>query len=272
MKVLLYRNKLKDVNNRFSNVLINHLDSYKISYEFLEEFDFDKTVKADAMIVIGGDGTILNVADFANKNDLPILGINAGRVGFLTDFESYEIEDAVKLLKKKKLKKEARQAMLCEFNGKKYLALNEVVVQRIFNERQGGRVVNLEVSINGCSVDTIAGDGVIVCTPTGSTAYSLSASGAILTPDLDVFSVTPICAHSLHHRPIIYSADSTCSIKLLKDSMVGVVVDGKYLGSLSENDNVIITKSLKPTTFLRKQETNFFDVLIKKLNRKLKNV
>ena len=273
MKVLVYRNKSKDPDNCYSNIVVSELNNFNIDYELIDDDNLDSMISADVLIVIGGDGTILDVANFANKNDIPILGINAGTVGFLTEFENFEICEAISLLNQGKLVKDFRATIIAEFKGKKYLALNEVVVQRIFAQNQDGHITTLEVSINDNIVDNIAGDGVIVCSATGSTAYSLSASGAILTPDINAFMITPICAHSLHHRPIIFSADSTCTIQMLRGNSSGLVIDGKFFETVNVDDVVVVKKSNKQTVFLRRPNSNFFNTLIKKLNRKVvKNV
>ena len=115
-------------------------------------------------------------------------------------------------------------------------------------------------------VDEITGDGVIVSTPTGSTAYSLSAGGAILSPGINAFIITPLSAHSLHHRPIVFSAESVCQIDL-KSPNAAVFIDGKKAIVLSESDKVNIKKSNKTITFLRKEQSNFYRRLDDKLSK-----
>ncbi len=273
MKALIYRNKAKDVNYKYSKTLLEIFSRYGIDSDFLEDDQLKTIISADVLFVIGGDGTILDLSEFANVNNVPIIGINAGKVGFLTEFEIGDMEDAVRLFKEGELKEDLRNTIVAEYKGKFFYSLNDVVVQRVYTEERGVHITNLDVLIEGNKMDRISGDGVIICTPTGSTAYSLSASGAILTPDLNAFSITPICAHSLHHRPVIYSADKVCMINVLKGSLAGLFIDGNYIGMLDDDDVVTIKKSKTPTIFLRKKNSDFFDKLIKKLNNKrLKNV
>lgn len=273
MKALVYSNKAKDVNKKYSKILIELLDKYDIGYEILEDGMLKQKTYAEVLFVIGGDGTILDLAEFANLNKIPVIGINAGKLGFLTEFEISDMEEAVKLFKNKELKEDLRTTILALYKNEYYYALNDVVVQRVYTEERGVHITNLDVYIEGNIMDRISGDGVIVCTPTGSTAYSLSASGAILTPGINAFSITPICAHSLHQRTVVYSAEDECKINILKGSLAGLFIDGNYIGMLDDNDTVTIIKSARPTVFLRKKDSNFFDKLIKKLNRKrFKNV
>ena len=273
MKALVYRNKEKDKNKKYSNILAELLDKYKIEFSMLEDSDLKSLVKADILFIIGGDGTILDLTEFANVNNIPIIGINAGKVGFLTEFENDQMEEAVKLFSENLLEKDFRNTILAEYKNKKYYALNDVVIQRVYTEERGAHITNVDVAIDGCKMDRISGDGVIVSTPTGSTAYSLSASGSIMTPGINAFSVTPICAHSLHHRSVIYSAESVCSINMLKGSLAGLFIDGNYIGLIDSNDEIVVKKAERPTVFLRKNDYNFFEKLIKKLNSKvIKNV
>ena len=262
MKLGIYVNKSKDIGGIWSSKLTSILENEKIEYAFIN--DFNQT-DFDAIIVLGGDGTILGLTDFASKNDLPILGINAGKLGFLTEFETFEMLTAIKQLKESKLKIEKRMIIEVEVNDEKFYALNDCVIQRIYHENEP-LVVDLDVMLDNNLVDKIVGDGVIICTPTGSTAYSLSAGGSILAPGIDSISITPISAHSLHNRPIVYSANSTCTVLNLSQSSAGLIIDGKLVKSLSKHDICTINKSQRVIKFLRKTDSNFYNRLILKLN------
>ena len=269
MKVLIYVNKEKDLNNKSLNALKKELDFYEIEYDVVfNESEISSTLY-DALYVIGGDGTILRRTEYANKNGIPIIGINAGKLGFLSEFEQTEIVSAVKLFAENKLKNDQRNTMQVYFDGENYLALNDVVVQRIYNECEtSGMIIGVSVDIDGVSVDKITGDGVIVATPTGSTAYSLSAGGAILAPGINALVMTPIAAHSFNQRSLVFSADSTCTLELKNGSSAGLFVDGKFIKKLNTNEKVCIKKAEKPTVFLRKENTNFYDILTHKINEK----
>lgn len=256
MKVLLYVNKDKDKEGIWSNNLVQLFAREEIDYEF---FDFqENSSDFDAIFVLGGDGTILTLTEYASKNSLPIIGINAGKLGFLTEFEREQTTEAVMLFKNGKLKKDVRTVLSIEYDNKNFYALNDLVVQRTFNNDGNGLVVSLSVDVDGKTVDKIRGDGVIISTPTGSTAYSLSAGGAILAPGINAFSMTPISAHSLHLRPVVFSADSSCQINVLGGNKVGVFVDGKFIGFIGVDNKILVKKASDKVVFLRKEESDFF--------------
>ena len=266
MKVLVYVNKLKDKNSEILNGLLTCLNSRDIEYSVIDNNKDVIDVDYSAMFVIGGDGTILCTTELAVKNNIPIIGINAGKLGFLSEFEQNEIEDAVSLFIKGELRNDVRSILNVSFNGENFMALNDVVIQRIYN-KDGAMTISLDVSIDNDKTDTIRGDGVIVATPTGSTAYSLSAGGAILAPGINAFSITPIAAHSYSQRAVVYSSSSTCKIILNEGDSAGLFVDGKLVSKVSQGGEAIITKHEKNVVFLRKKDTSFF----KRLAFKIKN-
>lgn len=265
MKFLIYVNQNKDVSGEFLNSTVQTLKSLNQEYMIIDRNDFTKKINADALIVLGGDGTILDLNGFSNVNDIPILGINAGKLGFLTEFEKFEITNAIKSLIDEQLIIDERINIELNFDGKKYIALNEVCIQRIFGENGKGMVIKVDVEIDGNTAERLVGDGVIVCTPTGSTAYSLSAGGAILAPGINAFCFTPISAHSLSHRPIVFSSSHVCKLTLLSGEKAGVLVDGRMVKEIKQGESVVITCHDKKTKFLRKKESNFFNVLTRKL-------
>ena len=264
MKICIYINADKDANGFWQNKFIE-LISGKAEYQILKSDDLDKIVTADILIVYGGDGTILSTTEFAYKNNLPIIGINAGKIGFLTEYESNETEQAIDDILSGKLISENRFILEIKSKNKKSYALNDAVLQRIYAEVRSSIVTNISVYIDGNYVDNIVGDGVIIATPTGSTGYSLSAGGAILSPGIKAFIMTPISAHSLHHRPVIFSADSKVTLKINGGCPSALFSDGKYQTTKKENEEVFIKKASKTLTFLRRENSNFF----KKLNDKL---
>lgn len=267
MNVLIYFNKAKDPSGVWLNSFIAILQKEDISYNVVEDKDMNSTIIADALFVLGGDGTILNVNEFAGRNSIPIIGVNAGKLGFLTEFEISEMETMVELFKNGSLIKDERATMLCCTPNNSYYTLNDAVVQRIRVEERGNNVTSLDVSIDDIQVEKIIGDGVIVSTPTGSTAYSLSANGAILSPGINVFSITPIAAHSLNQRAIVYSPQSLCKIIIKSDCATGLFIDGIFVEELKKGEHIIIKKADYSTVFLRKQGFNFY----KRLSQKLKD-
>ncbi len=220
----------------------------------------------EVLFVLGGDGTILSVATECAKRGIKIIGINYGHIGFLTEFEADRIDEAVSLVIKGNYKLQKRN--LLEINcGKTFLALNDIVIQRNTGAANFSNTVEINAAIDGTTVDNFSADGIIVSTPTGSTAYSLSAGGSVLSPDLNAFILTPICAHSLHSRPIVFSDKSTVTIRTVnaREPLV-MIIDGKVTGSLPVGEKVTIKKSDYSAEFITKGEESFFNKLLIKLS------
>ena len=274
MTVGIYTNKSKDVGGIWSKKLHSLLERKGVKYVDIFDGNFSAInpvkdmppEKPDIIIVLGGDGTILGLTTYASENRIPIIGINAGKLGFLTESETFEMETAVELIKNGKLKADERILLQIEIGGNRYFALNDCVLQRIYSEENAGsQVIGLSVSLDETLVDKISGDGLIVSTPTGSTAYSLSAGGPILAPGNESFCITPISAHSLHHRPIIYGTQSSCVVTV-DNGLTGVYCDGKFVCKLTAGDSVKISRAAQTVTFLRKKDSNFYKRLLLKLN------
>ena len=221
----------------------------------------------DVLLVLGGDGTILNVAAECAKRNIKILGINYGHLGFLTEYEPEKAEEAIELLCSKKYTVQKRTMLDVECNGKKYLALNDLVVQRSTGGNNFSNTVELRAEINGVTVDNYLSDGIIISTPTGSTAYSLSAGGSVLTPDIGAFIMTPLCAHSLHSRPVVYSDKSVLEIfPLSKRTSINLIVDGRVEGVVANCSSVKVKKSEHYVQFITRGDDDFFNKLLIKLN------
>ena len=267
MKVVVYVNKAKDLSGSWLKSCEDILKAEEINYKVIHDENLKDTDIADAMFVLGGDGTILNLTEYAARNAIPIIGINAGKLGFLTEFEQCEMLDAVKSLKNGELVKDERITMLCKTKNSSYYTLNDAVIQRIKVEDRGNNVTSLDVEIDDIKVEKIIGDGVTLSTPTGSTAYSLSAGGAILSPATKVFSITPIAAHSLNQRAIVYSSKSVCKVYVKSDCATGLFIDGIFAEQLQKGDLITIERAEFSTIFLRKKGFNFY----KRLSQKLKD-
>lgn len=265
MKVLVYANKGKDSLGVSLNKLTTALEDNKIEYLIIDDNDLNKSFSASVLFVIGGDGTILCLNEFANKNNIPIVGINAGLLGFLTEFEKSDIEDAVNSLKNNKFLLDKRSVLTLDLNGNEYLALNDVYFQRLYDKSLNCLTALLQVNIDGISAGNFKGDGIVVATPTGSTAYSFASGGPILSPHLEGFVVTPISAHSFCQRSIVYSDKSSCEIKNIGTIEVGVYVDGKLVGTIQNGQSVSLLKANNDTPFLRRDTFNFFKILYEKL-------
>lgn len=220
----------------------------------------------DILIVLGGDGTILRALDAAIPNDLPILGVNLGRLGFLTEIETADLERDLQSLLEGRFTIDARMTMCIEgYAEDKIFALNEIVIDRASPEV---RILSLEYQANGTVVNRISGDGLIVASSTGSTAYSLSAGGPVVSPGLDCFVLTPICPHMLNVRPVVLSASDRITIRLTDDrSGARAVLDGrKWIPLAGEDAQIVIYRSSRSAKFIRMHDHNYFDLLRGKLS------
>lgn len=224
---------------------------------------------SDLIIAIGGDGTMLHAGRYARDNDTPLLGVNRGRLGFLADISPLEMLDGVKQIISGNYSLDRRlllQADLTCANGdtRSETAFNDVVVQRSGT----GRMVDLETRISGTFVNTHSGDGLIVATPTGSTAYALSCGGPIIEPQLDAFVVVPICSHTLADRPIVVSAGNQIEVRTLHrdDTSAEVVMDGRPIASLKPADRLVISASKSKITLIHPPGYDSYEILRSKLS------
>ena len=216
----------------------------------------------DSIISVGGDGTLLRANALALQLQLPVLGVNIGRVGFLTEIEMDELEAVCQKLKHNEYSIEQRMVLEVQHSAGTALALNDVVISR------GGysRLIAIDAWVGEDSIGRFRADGLIVSTPTGSTGYSLSAGGPLVCPELECMVLTPICAHSLQHRPVITSASQTVRI-LLHDTMEAMVsVDGMETFPFRCGDALTITRSEKSARFIRLQSKSFFSKVRIKLS------
>jgi len=221
----------------------------------------------DAVIVLGGDGTMLSVSRLVAEKGIPILGVNLGTMGFITEINRDEIYQAVDAMLSDTCIIEER-LMLCARivrEGEKiaeYTVLNDVVI----NKGALARIIDLEALINGVYVTTFKADGLIISTPTGSTAYSLSAGGPILYPTLNSIVLTPICSHTLTNRPIVLPDEFKVEITLKTLSEdVYLTLDGQVGFSLRKDDVIEINKSPFKTRLLIPCARDYFKVLRTKL-------
>lgn len=221
----------------------------------------------DSLIVIGGDGTILSVAENACIKEIPIVGVNLGRLGFLADIEPDEIEYAMDKLVRREYKIEERMMLRAtiigsEGNKSVFNALNEINVSR----GNFSRLVEFKICINGELSDIYPADGVIVATPTGSTAYNLSAGGPIVAPLAQTYVVTPICPHTLHSKSMMLCKEDKVQIQTLEETKdMALSMDGKLKMYLTPQDIVQIECSPYVTKLIKISERNFFEILREKI-------
>lgn len=223
----------------------------------------------DVVVVLGGDGAILHSALPSARLGVKIIGINYGNLGFLTEYEKDEKSEIIALLRaleKEECRIVKRSVLQIEIGEKTFFALNEVAIQRDYGVSGVKSTQILRVSITSNEgTDEIAGDGVLVCTPTGSTAYSLSAGGAILTPEVPVFMVTPVCAFSMRTRPTVYSDDETFTLKIERGQGI-LLADGFTIARLGEGVHVRVKKAPFTADFPTKDGSGFFRKVKNKLN------
>lgn len=220
----------------------------------------------DVLFVLGGDGTILSIASECAVRGVKIIGINYGHMGFLAEFEPEKLDEAVKLVLSGKYSTQKRTMLKIQCVEKSFYALNDLVIQRSTNGENFLNTVNIHAQIDGATVDNFSSDGIIISTPTGSTAYALAAGGSVLAPELEAFILTPICAHSLHSRPVVFSDKSVLKIcPVSTRAPLVLAADGKIAGEINENEVVIITKAERAAEFIT-SDKNFFNKLLIKLN------
>ncbi len=240
-----------------------------VGYETVRFPSLKEIDGVDVLLVLGGDGAILHSAVYAAKKGIKIIGINYGNLGFLTEYEKDERESVKELLdslQKNECRIIKRSLLELTVGEKTYYALNEVVVQRDYGAISNTSTQILGINVEGKEGDyAVSGDGVLICTPTGSTAYSLSAGGAILTPEVPVFLMTPICAFSLRARPIVFSDTEEFTLSVAKGKAI-VLVDGGAVAALSEGGAFKIRKAPFTADFPVKGSNDFFARVRKKLN------
>lgn len=223
----------------------------------------DEGGQADLLIALGGDGTVLRAAQEAVRLDVPLLGVNLGNTGFLAEVEPEALEDALTRLTAGDWREERRSLLEVTLGDTQYLALNDAVLTR------GGyaRLIRLTISVDGSWAEDYRADGLIVATPTGSTGYSLSAGGPIITPGVDGMVVTPICAHSLQHRPFVVPGGSEITLTLRSDEPLeaSLQIDGQGKATLTQGGRVVIRKSGRAVRLVRMREIGFFDLVHQKL-------
>ena len=227
--------------------------------------DLEEVGGVDRLLVLGGDGTMLRIAKRASAKNVPIMGINFGHLGFLTEFERDEWSAAVPLILDENCARLERSMLEVELNGSCFECLNELALLHPVSPGRENKVVTISVTIDGRHAGEFVADGLIVSTPTGSTAYSLSAGGSIMTPDCATFQLTPVCAFSMRSRPIAYSDKSELGFSLPKGALV-LYGDGDYLGEAGAADRLIVRKSARRVTFLTRGLGEYFRRLTQKIN------
>ena len=225
--------------------------------------------RADLMIAVGGDGTLLYAAGLVARHGVPLLGINRGRLGFLTDVMPQDMLGCVDAALEGRLEGDERPLLAASLRQSggviaEALALNDVVLQKTAT----GRMLDFETRVGGRYVNTHAGDGIVVASATGSTAYALSCGGPIIEPQLDALVMAPICPHTLSDRPIVVSARAAIEIELLErpDTRAQVTCDGAILGEIAPGDRLEIKSAQERITLLHPAGYDYYRLLRSKLH------
>ena len=273
---LIIANKQKDINLEITEQIKHHITRMGAVCNVYDQYNrnvtsIDIPEGTQCILVIGGGGTILAAARMLVGNTIPLLGINLGTLGFLADVNLADLSKTLDLLLKDQYQVENRIMLTAEVykQGEKaatYIALNDFNINRC----GASRVIGLKVGINGSTIDCYRADGVIVCTPTGSTGYNLSAGGPIINPTCKNFVSTPICPHSLTARSIVLAKEDVVTVEVeqirsnIKEEAI-ISFDGREGLSIVPGDQVKIYKSQEVTPFIKATEVSFVQILKEKL-------
>lgn len=264
-KIGIYVNINKDKNLSVTNKICQCVENAGFECKILIDYknndesqNNEELIKdQDLLIVLGGDGTILRIASFAARENIPILSVNLGHLGFLTELELSEFEEGIKKIKNNDFFVEERMMLACNVNGNEFLALNDVCLQRASRVR----LLKFNAYAGDEYIDSLSADGVLVSSPTGSTAYSLSAGGPIVSPKLSLLLMTPICAHTLRARPIVFSDDEILKFNTADKCGFTVICDGTQIKDNEVITSVEISKSKYVLKLINFKQKSFFDRL-----------
>lgn len=281
IKKILFTGSLKDdylsdLVSDLSSTIENHqLELYRYSHSSdendisdVKQIEQDQITNMDLIVSVGGDGTMLKSSKLASKHNVPITGINKGRLGFLTDINPDLVSAVLREIIQGDYQTESRillEVRILNNNKERFIghAINDLVI----NKTKTGRMINVLTSIDGNYVNSNQGDGYIVSTPTGSTAYSLSCGGPIINPNSDTFLLVPIAPHTLTNRPMVIS--SSCDIKLeftdQNDDLIEISLDGEIISEISGGDCIIISKSDSTVEFIHPSQYDYYETLRSKL-------
>ncbi len=269
-RFLIYTNRQKDKGLTVTEYIRSYLES-RGQRVFLNTDEADRRETADCMIVLGGDGTMLRAARETRERNIPIIGVNLGTLGYMTEIEPDHLEEALERLITGDYERESRMML----HGRAYLkgneaedwALNDIVIAR-----SGPlQIIRFNIYVNGQFLNAYCADGMIVTTPTGSTGYNLSAGGPLVAPQAKLIMLTPICPHTLNQRSIILSPEDVIEIEIPQGADGGMqTVEASFDGSrgipLCTGDRIRIMQSQKVTEFIRLNRVSFLEVLHGKLS------
>lgn len=252
--------KAKGVEIIVDESTAGHLGEETAHCRVASKDDFGKL--ADVVITFGGDGTLLSIARLLIHADVPIMGINVGRLGFLAEFSADEVPEAIECLLSGAYRIVDRSTLVVETEALRGIAINEILVERSAE----AKMISVRAYVDDHHVADYSADGVIIATPTGSTAYSLAAGGPIVAPSAAALCITPIAPHTLTLRPLIINDDSEVRLELLHPNAVAqIVADGMVVGTIGSQHHVLIRKSAQRVKLIKRAESTYFDLLREKL-------
>ena len=221
----------------------------------------------DLILVLGGDGTMIATARMLGDTEVPVIGVNYGALGYLAEFRTEELLSALESILAGHYKVEPRVMMSVELRrGEESITKNRILNDVVINKSALARIIEIEAYLNGQFVNSFRADGLIVSTPTGSTAYNLSAGGPVIYPSMSAVVITPICPFTLSNRPIVVPDDSLIEGRLMTEKEeVALTLDGQVGFPLQAGDRVVISKSRTTFNLVQPANRNYFDVLRDKL-------
>ena len=276
---LIITNSQKDINHEITGRICRHLEKRHADYQLIDHYDkiwedpIEVPEKTQCILVIGGDGTILAAARALVGRGIPLLGINRGTLGFLADVKLSQITEALDRLLDDDYRIESRVMLAAEVYQQgevtaRYIALNDIIISKANRLK----TIGLTVRINGAVVERYHADGLVLCTPTGSTGYNLSAGGPIINPTCKNFVLTPICPHSLTARSVVLAKDDLVSVELEqvrpaeKEEAIASY-DGRDGVLLEPGDKVHIYRADAVTPFIKIDDVSFVEILREKMLR-----
>ena len=232
------------------------------------EVSSDKLAESvDLILVLGGDGTMIATARMVGDHEVPVLGINYGGLGYLAEFRIEELYTALESILAGNYRLDRRVMLHVDLmRGEDTVVRNRVLNDVVINKSALARIVEIEAYLNGLFVNSFRADGLIISTPTGSTAYNLSAGGPVVFPSMNAIVITPICPFTLSNRPIVVPDDAEIELRLKTDNEeVALTLDGQVGFPMMVNDRVVIRKSKTTFGLIQPMNRNYFDVLRDKL-------
>ena len=222
--------------------------------------------RVELIIVLGGDGTLLSVARIAHSHEVPILAVNLGSLGFLTEVALPELYQTLEVVLKGEYTTENRMLLSAALHRGGNLIRNDFVLNDVVINKSAARIVNLEVQVDGQYMTSYRADGLIIATPTGSTAYSLSAGGPILHPAMKALLLSPICPFALTNRPIVVPDPSVLQVRLTTDEEVQITLDGQMGYPMFRDDTLEVRQAPTPMRLVQAPGKNYYQILRQKLH------